>query len=133
MTDAIQFLTVEDVLQIHRRMITEFGGTSEVRDEGLLRSAVSMPQAQFGGRFLHDGIGAMAAAYLYHICSNHPFVDGNKRTALASSEMFILMNDCRLSATNEELEDLTMRVAAGSTSKDDVTTFMEHHITRRTA
>ncbi|MGD9853905.1 MAG: type II toxin-antitoxin system death-on-curing family toxin [Planctomycetaceae bacterium] len=72
MTEPIHFLTVDDVLQIHRRMIAEFGGTPEVRDVGLLQSAVSMPQARFGGQYLHAGVPEMAAAYLYHICANHP-------------------------------------------------------------
>ena len=74
-------MTVEHVLDVHRRMILEFGGDPSLRDSGLLESDVMMPAAQFGGRFLHDGIAAMAAAYLFHLCRNHPFVDGNGRAA----------------------------------------------------
>jgi death-on-curing protein len=128
MTGPIQFLTVDDVLQIHHRMIAEFGGTAEVRDHGLLHSACAMPQARFGGQYLHNGLPAMAAAYLFHLCANHPFVDGNKRTALASAEMFILINDHELRATNAVLEALTLAVAAGTQSKDDVITFTDHHV-----
>ncbi len=128
MSEPIQFLSVEVVLQVHQRMIKEFGGTAEVRDQGLLQSAVSMAQSQFGGEYLHKGLPAMAAAYLYHICSNHPFVDGNKRTALAAAELFILVNDQLLDTSNDELEEVTMAVAEGKMSKAEVTTFLEHHV-----
>lgn len=133
MSASIAFLTVDDVLIIHERMIAEFGGTTEVRDHGLLHSAVHMPQAQFGGKYLHDGLAAMAAAYLFHICGNHPFVDGNKRTALASAEMFVLINRASLLASNEELETLTMSVAEGRCSKERVTAFMRNHVSTANA
>ncbi len=131
MSDAPAFLSVEHVLAIHRRMIDEFGGDPAVLDHGLLESAVMMPAAQFGGKFLHDGIPAMAAAYLFHICKNHAFADGNKRTALAAAEVFVLLNGMRLTATNKELEDLTLRVADGRASKDDATAFLRRHRVRR--
>ena len=86
-----------------------------------------MPAAQVRGRFLHDGIPAMAAAYLFHLCKNHPFIDGNKRTALASAEVFILLNDMRLTATNEELENLVLGVAEGRVSKEMVVAFLRRH------
>ncbi len=122
------FLTVDQVLAIHRRMINEFGGDPAVRDRGLLESAVMMPAAVFGGKFLHKGIPAMAAAYLFHICRNHPFVDGNKRTGLASAEMFVLLNDMRLDATDAELEDLTIGVAADRISKKETIAFFRKHV-----
>lgn len=87
-----------------------------------------MPAAQFGGRFLHDGIPAMAAAYLFHLCKNHPFMDGNKRTALASAEVFVLLNDMRLRATDDELEELTLEIAKGNLSKEEVTSFFRGHV-----
>ena len=121
---SIQFLTLKQVLAIHKRMVMEFGGDTSVRDSGLLESAVMMPCARFEGKFLHYGIPAMAAAYLFHICKNHAFVDGNKRTALATAEVFLLLNDMKLTATNEELEKLMIGVAEGSTSKRDVTTLL---------
>ena len=123
MTDNPTFLAVENVLTIHGRMVQEFGGGSGVRDLGLLESAVMMPAARFEGQFLHDGIAAMAAAHLFHLCKNHPFVDGNKRTALSAAEVFILLNGHRLNATNKELEELTLGVADGGVSKPDVATF----------
>jgi death on curing protein len=124
----ITFLEVDAVLRIHTRMIAEFGGSAEVRDHALLQSAVHMPQAQFGGKYLHDGPPEMAAAYLYHLCSNQPFGDGNKRTALATAEMFVLINGYQLRATNDELETLTMSVAKGTLSKADLTSFFAQHL-----
>lgn len=127
MTRVPVFLGVEHVLAIHRRMIREFGGSPRVRDYGLLESAVRMPAAQFGGAFLHQGVPAMAAAYLFHLCQNHPFVDGNKRTALAAAEVFLMLNALRLAAGNRELERLTLGVAAGRISKDEAVAFFREH------
>ena len=121
------FLSVEHVVAIHRRVIEEFGGNPDARDYGLLESAVLMPSARFRGEYLHDGLPAMAAAYLFGICRNHAFVDGNKRTALATAEVFLLLNDTRLKATNRQLETLTVGVADGRLSKDDVTAFFREH------
>ncbi len=121
------FLSIEEVLAIHRRLIAEFGGDPEVRDHGLLESAVMMPQARFGGRFLHKEIPAMAAAYLFHLCKNHAFVDGNKRVALAASELFVLLNGMTLAATNAELEELILGVARSERSKEEVIAFFERH------
>ena len=130
MTGQIAFLSVEQVLDLHRRMIDEFGGSSELRDRGLLESAVAMPMARFGGQYLHDGLATMAAAYLFHLCKNHPFVDGNKRAALAAANLFVLANDAALAASNDELEELTLGVASGTLSKDDVIQFFQSHVTR---
>jgi len=127
MTDAPVFLGVEHVLSIHHRMIREFGGSPDVRDTGLLESAVMMPAAQFSGEFLHSGVPAMAAVYLFHLCLNHPFVDGNKRTALVAAEVFLMLNDMRLTAGNRDVERLTMGVAGGRISKDETIAFFRKH------
>ena len=127
MRDEPFFLTVENVLAIHRRMIREFGGDPQLRDRRLLESAVKMPAAQFSGRYLHEGIPAMAAAHLFHLCQNHSFVDGNKRTALAAAEIFLLVNGYTLSATNAALEKLTLGVAEGKISKIEAISFFRNH------
>lgn len=127
MTSDPVFLSTGNVVDIHRRMIRDFGGAPQVREQGLLESAVMLPSARFGGEFLHAGLPAMAAAYLFHICRNHPFVDGNKRTALASAEIFLLLNGYTLAADDAELETLTMGVASGSISKEEVVTFFSRH------
>src|SRR5205807_4774635 len=81
-----RFLVLEEVLRIHAHQIEQYGGSFGVRDAGLLLSAVAAPQASFAGGFLHGTPFEMAAAYLFHLARNHPFLDGNKRTALARSE-----------------------------------------------
>ena len=127
MSRPLALLTVDHVLTIHRRVIAEFGGGPGLRSRALLESAVAMPAARFAGRFLHRTIAAKAAAYHFHLASNHPFVDGNKRTALAAAETFLELNGYRLSATDEELESLTLGVAAGTISKHDVLAFFQRH------
>lgn len=127
----IQFLSVNDLLTIHQRGILEHGGSPELRDRGLLESAAAMPMAQFGGQYLHDGFSAMAAAYLFHLCKNHPFMDGNKRVAVAAAEVFVLLNGYELAATNLQLEALTLGVADSSVSKEEATAFFKRHVRRK--
>jgi len=121
------FLSIDNVLSIHARMIEEFGGMEGIAAQGLLESAVSMPTAGFGGEFLHGSLPAMAAAYLFHICKNHPFFDENKRVAVVSAEIFLNINGMRLDVSNEELKQLCLGVAAGEISKDETVTFFEKH------
>ena len=130
MNEPIQFLSVDQILAIHERGIAEHGGSLELRDRGLLESAAAMPAAQFGGQFLHDGLAAMAAAYLFHLCKNHPFLDGNKRVAVATAEVFVQLNGHELAATNSQLEALTLGVADSSISKDEATAFFKKHVRR---
>ncbi|MHB9294263.1 putative death on curing protein [Hollandina sp. SP2] len=87
------FLTLSEVLFILEDQIRNYGGIYGVRDINLLSSALYMPQSSFDGQYLHKTIPAMAAAYAFHICQNHPFVDGNKRIALASSLVFLDINE----------------------------------------
>ena len=122
------FLAVDDVVAIHGRMIQQFGGGPGLRDRGLLESAVAMPAARVGGRYLHRGTAAKAAAYLFHLCRNHAFLDGNKRTALAAADVFLRLNGASLSATDDELEELTVGVATGAVSKHQVVRFFRAHV-----
>jgi death-on-curing protein len=127
----ITFLAVADVIVIHHRMISEFGGDPGLRDRGLLESAVAMPRATYGGSLLHSNISDMAAAYHFHICGNHPFMDGNKRVAVAAAEIFLLLNDHELIASGEALEQMTMEVASGVLSKAEVLAFFGEHVVAR--
>ena len=124
------FLSVEQLVAVHDRMILEFGGRPGIRDRGLIESAAAMPGAGFDGRLLHRGIAAMAGAYLFHLCRNHPFVDGNKRTALAAAELFVRLNGHQLTATDAELEGLTLGVADGSIAKPQTLAFFRKHVER---
>ena len=123
MKQPVVFLSVDVVLTIHRRVIEEFGGDPGLRDRGLLESAVAMPQSTFGGEVLHVGLPEKAAAYHYHLCANHPFMDGNKRVAVAAAEVFLLINGQELLASDPEVEELTLGVATGRLSKDHVIAF----------
>lgn len=87
------FLDIDRVIRTHRSLIEAYGGVDGVRDAGLLHSALAMPQASFGGQYLHADLFEMAAAYLYHIAQNHPFLDGNKRTGAASAIIVLAMNE----------------------------------------
>jgi len=124
------FLSIEDILLIHVRMIKEFGGMPGVADRGMLESATAMPGAGISGSFLHKSLPAMAAAYLFHICKNHPFFDGNKRVAVVAAELFLNINGMRLNVSNEELKELCLGVAAGEISKSETVTLFEKHTGR---
>ncbi|MFN6482858.1 MULTISPECIES: type II toxin-antitoxin system death-on-curing family toxin [unclassified Nostoc] len=106
----LKFLTISQVLDIHQRQIQRFGGTSGVRDEGLLDSALAQAQATFGGELLHPTIHEQAAAYFYHLAMNHPFIDGNKRTAFAVMLTFLSLNGYTLNASQEQAYNLVIQV-----------------------
>ncbi|MDJ0766810.1 MAG: type II toxin-antitoxin system death-on-curing family toxin [Myxococcota bacterium] len=114
----IEFLTVADVLDIHQQQVERFGGSDGIRDMGLLESAVSQPMATFDQVFVHGDVFEMAAAYLFHIVANHPFVDGNKRTGLLTALVFLDINGFRIEHSSEALYGLTMQVASGTSTKD---------------
>jgi death-on-curing protein len=121
------FLTLGEVLELHRMGVDQFGGSAGVRDMGLLQSAMAMPSAQFGGEFLHGDLAAMAAAYLFHLGSNHPFIDGNKRIGAVAARVFLLMNDAAFEPGEEEYGDLVLAVAKGEVEKEQVTEFFRKH------
>ncbi len=89
------FLSLDEVLEIHEQQIERYGGSQGLRDGAGLESAVATPQATFGGEFLPTSIPAMAAAYLFHLCQNHAFIDGNKRVGAGAAITFLLMNASR--------------------------------------
>ena len=121
------FLTLDEVLEIHRDQLARYGGAAGVRDLGLLQSAIAQPRATFGGQFLHADLFEMAAAYLFHIVQNHPFVDGNKRVGAVTALVFLRMNDQDVNLTNAELESLVLAVAQKQADKTAVATFFRNH------
>lgn len=121
----VRFLTLEDVLGLHAVAIADQGGDPALRDRGLLESAIAMPRQQFGGAYLHEGVPAMAAAYAYHICQNHPFADGNKRAALAAMVGFLTINDWKLDCENAEVVDVMLALASGETDKHSLTVWLQ--------
>ena len=114
----ISFLTLAEVVVIHTDQIALYGGSNGVRDINLLSSAVAMPYASFSGSFLHSDIYEMAAAYAFHICQNHPFVDGNKRTALASALVFLELNGVSILDPAGKLYHAMISIATGELDKN---------------
>lgn len=129
----IFFLNVENVLQLHDDSLENEGGLRGLRDLALLQSAVAMPQQQFGGQFLHAGVSEMAAAYLFHIAANHPFLDGNKRAAAFSALSFLDLNGIEDLPDPLELERVTLAVADGTMGKDELTEWFQTQLNEKTA
>ena len=111
------FIALDTVLAIHREQLLLFGGSDGIRDQGLLESAIAQPMATFGGDYLHGDLYAMAAAYLFHLVQNHPFVDGNKRVGLIVAIVFLAGNSIETKVAHQSLYDLVIEVASGRLDK----------------
>jgi len=114
-------LSVENVLEIHEKAILRFGGSSGLRDSALLESAIAAPQATFGGRSPYKDLAEVAAAYLFYLCRNHPFLDGNKRVALGSCLVFLRLNGMEPADDGPEWEELSLGVAASVIDREEAT------------
>lgn len=123
-----KFLAYAEVLAIHADQIVSFGGTVGVRDEGLLESALAQPQVTFDEKFLHSTIYEQAAAYLYHLAKNHPFVDGNKRTAFAVMDTFLRVNGYRLTLTNEDSYTLVLQAVTDQMDKSAIAALLKQSV-----
>jgi death-on-curing protein len=124
------FLTLGDELEIHRDQIARYGGSVGIRDIGLLNSAVAMPTATFGNQFLHSDLYEMAAAYLFHLVQNHPFIDGNKRVGAAAVNVFLFLNDLHFAPDEEEYTQLVLSVATGELKKAAIAEFLRANCRR---
>jgi death-on-curing protein len=114
-------LTVEIVLEIHAEAIARFGGSEGLRDLTLLESAVAAPQASFGGKSPYADRIEVAGAYLFYLCRNHPFIDGNKRAALGASLVFLRLNGFAPAPDGPAWEELTLGVASGQWDREQAT------------
>ena len=123
MSEEWKHLTPAAVMAIHAEVLAAHGGAEGIRDEGLLESAVAAPQATFGGEPLMAGAAEIAAAYLFYLCRNHPFVDGNKRTALAACLVFLGANGLLPSRKLpvDDWEALVLDVAASRLDREATT------------
>ena len=115
------FLSLDEILEIHEQQIERYGGAPGLRDIAGLESAVATPQATFDGEFLHRSIPAMAAAYLFHLCQNQAFIDGNKRTGANAAITFLFMNGWDLALDEEEVVSLVLSVVSGQLDKSELT------------
>ena len=119
--DSCIHLTVNIVKEIHEAVLAEFGGSGGIRDEGLLHSAVAAPQATFGGESPFADLPEVAAAYLFYICRNHPFIDGNKRAAMTAAIVFLRLNDIEPLPDSDKWEGLLLEVASSQLDRDATT------------
>ena len=121
------FLTYEEVVSINIDQVNRYGGLSGVRDEGLLLSALAMPQIGFGDEYAHRDLFEMAAAYLFHIVKNHPFVDGNKRVGAVTARIFLALNGVAINMPEDTVYDLVIATAEGRADKTAIAaTFRAH-------
>ena len=121
------FIELTEVLSSHERLITLYGGMSGLRDEGALQSALVMPQNRVWYEGIED-IAILGATYAYHLAKAHAFLDGNKRIAAVISFAFVYVNGGKIDATEDEVVDLFMKVAASRLQRVDVEAFFRHHM-----
>ncbi len=121
------FLTFAEIIEIHDYQIAHFSGSAGLRDIEMLKSAIGMPSATFGGEYLHPSIIEMAAAYLYHLVENHPFVDGNKRVGAMAALVFLDLNGYDFDASDKDFTDMVLKVASGKMLKAEITLFFRQH------
>ena len=120
------FITMQEIIDDHAEIIHKYGGLSGIRDIGLLASAIDMPRAAMFGEDLHPTVFDKAAAYLFHIICNHPFVDGNKRTGTMAALTFLRQNRVHIVFTEEQtlaLEELVVSTAQSKTTKEQIAKF----------
>jgi death-on-curing protein len=119
------FLGLDEVIEIHHDQIKRYGGRPGILDVGMLKSTIAMPSATFDGNYLHTDIYEMAAAYLFHVVRNHPFIDGNKRTGAVASVVFLMLNGIDFHADDNDFEKIVILTAEGKTDKATIARFFE--------
>jgi len=123
--ESVHFLTLAEAIEIHTNQIELYGGEYGIRDYNLLNSAIYFPQSTFDSSFLLENLFDMAAAYIYHISQNHPFIDGNKRAALVCGLVFLDFNGVEINDPDGLLYKMMMKVAGGRSSKDDISEILK--------
>ena len=123
----MRFLTLAEVLFLHERVLGQSGGHSGIRDLSALESAMSQPKATVGGIDAYPSLEEKAAALCYSLCSNHPFIDGNKRVAHAAMETFLILNGKEVRSTVDEQEELMLGVASGAVTREQLKAWLIDH------
>lgn len=123
----MKYLTPQDILYIHDQMVKSFGGSHGVRDLGLVESACFRPQATFDGKDLYEDIFTKAAALLQSLLKNHPFVDGNKRTSMTSTGLFLKINGYRLINVHKEEVEFVLKVDNAHLLIEEISSWLKHH------
>jgi death-on-curing protein len=127
---AIKFVPEELVLTIHADLLQRYGGQPGLRDRGLLESALAQPRMTAGGKEIHKTVFEKAAAYGFHVCSNHPFIDGNKRVAFVLMDVFLQKNRWEIIASEEEAYSMMMSLASGKLTKAQLSAWLKEHTAR---
>ncbi len=122
------WITEELVIAVHARQITEHGGSAGIRDKSLLQSALARPQQLYAYGDPSPDIAALAASLAYGIAKNHPFVDGNKRTAAVLCELFIMVNGMSLEASDQEMLSVFLALAGGSLNEEELSDWLRLHL-----
>jgi death-on-curing protein len=124
----MRYLTIEQVIELHRLIISQSGGSRGLRDQSALESAVAQPMMTFDGVDLYPTLASKAGALAHALIQNHPFVDGNKRIGHAAMEVFLVINSSEISATADEQEALILGVASGQISRGELTNWIGKHL-----
>ncbi len=124
----MRYLTLAEVLELHRRLVDETGGSHGVRDLGMLESAVAQPLGSFGGQDFYPSVVEKAAALAYSLALNHPFIDGNKRASHAAMEVFLVLNGHEIHASVDEQESFWLALAAGQRSRAELVAWVQDHV-----
>jgi death-on-curing protein len=127
----MRYLSIAEILDLHRRLIEESGGSAGLRDRGGLQSAVAQPRVTFGGEELYPSVIEKAAALAVSLIRNHPFIDGNKRVAHAAMAVFLLLNGRRIEASVDEQERLIVGLAAGDHDREDLSEWLSAHVVEK--
>ena len=127
---AVRFIPEDLVLFIHADLLRRYGGQPGLRDRGLLESAMAQPKITAGGKFAHKTLFEKAAAYGFHLCKNHPFVDGNKRVAFVLMDMFLQRNGWEIAADEEEAYSIMIALASGRLTKAQLASWLKEHSSR---
>lgn len=127
----MRYLKLSEVLDLHRRLIEQTGGSTGLRDQGALEAALAQPRQTFGGQDLYGSLEAKAAALCFFLIQNHPFVDGNKRVGHAAMETFLVLNGWEIAASVDEQEAVILGVASSQLSLDRLTVWVAEHIIQR--
>jgi death on curing protein len=125
--DNINFLSLDEILAIHHDQIERYGGSHGIRDLDLLMSALSRPQATFAGSDLYPDLFSKASALIHSLILNHPFVDGNKRTAIVSTARFLFINGFMLKMSEKELVNLPLKINSKSFDQDEISSWLKKH------
>ena len=124
----MRYVNLSQMLELHRRVLARSGGSSGMRDQGAVESALAQPAMTFGGQDLYPSLEEKAAALGFSLINNHPFVDGNKRLGHAVMEFFLALNGYEISAPVDEQETFVLRLAAGEASREELVEWLRGHL-----